>query len=330
MNTPRISVIVPVYNTSLWLRRCLESICAQSYRNLEILCINDGSTDNSADILEEYAAMDERIKVITQVNAGLSAARNTGLECATGEWITGVDSDDYLYPEIYKQAIAYVDDEVDLIFFGVQKESEQGKKIRTGSYLKLPEKPVYSMTPDFAHTLNACFWSKLWRRSLIEKHELRFPVGLVHEDEALYWSFVPDVRKVAICPAIGYIYMQRDGSIMHEKELDLCSNLKRKLPVLKYVQALYCAKGRMSIQHKDYLKFMFIRFCCDYYWIKPLPQRKEVRQLIASIIQECDMINLDCRLDRFVSSVRLNRMDISLLGAWLSHLRLLVLSLFCK
>ena len=84
-DSPLISVIVPVYNVEKYLRKCLDSICGQTYRNLEILCVNDGSTDGSAAILEEYAARDARIKVFTQPNRGLSAARNTGLEHATVE-----------------------------------------------------------------------------------------------------------------------------------------------------------------------------------------------------------------------------------------------------
>ena len=123
---PLVSVIVPVYNTAPWLRRCLDSICAQIYRNLEILCVNDGSTDNSAEILAEYAAKDARIKVIEQQNAGVSAARNKATAMALGEWVSYVDSDDWLEPDILEKVVALIEPEVDVVSHSVVMEWEDG------------------------------------------------------------------------------------------------------------------------------------------------------------------------------------------------------------
>ena len=234
---PLISVIVPVYNTAPWLGRCLDSICAQTYRNLEILCVNDGSTDNSAEILEEYAAKDSRIKVITQENAGLSAARNTALEHAIGEWVTGVDSDDYLEPCIYERAMQSVAEGVDLVFFGVRDVDEEGADIPANPYFNLPAAGVHEMTPELAGQLNACFWSKLWRRGLIEENKLRFPHGLVHEDEAFYFLTAPLVKRVAVCSAVGYYYVQRAGSIMNGDCVTPGQRLLRYEPVVHFVCA---------------------------------------------------------------------------------------------
>ena len=93
---PKISVIVPIFNVEKYLKECLESIINQTFKDIEIICINDGSTDNSLDILNQYAEKDNRIKVITQSNQGLSAARNTGIKYANGEYISFIDSDDYI------------------------------------------------------------------------------------------------------------------------------------------------------------------------------------------------------------------------------------------
>ena len=150
MKSPLISVIVPVYNTAPWLRRCLDSICSQSYKNLEILCVNDGSPDNAAEILAEYVAKDSRLKIFTQENAGLSAARNTGLEHASGEWVTGVDSDDYLYPGIYEQAIKHCHEDVDMVFFGVQKVDDEDNILHPNQYFSLPKE--YELTPGLRLT----------------------------------------------------------------------------------------------------------------------------------------------------------------------------------
>lgn len=99
--TPKVSIIVPVYNVENYLRKCLDSLINQTLKNIEIICINDGSTDNSLSILEEYASKDERIIVINQENAGVSSARNRGLEIATGEYIAFVDADDSVTPDCF-------------------------------------------------------------------------------------------------------------------------------------------------------------------------------------------------------------------------------------
>ncbi len=311
LNRPLLSVIVPVHNTAPWLARCLDSICSQSYQNLEILCINDGSTDNSAEILAEYAAKDARIKVFTQVNAGLSAARNTALEYASGEWVTGVDSDDYLYPGVYEKAMACCHSEVDMVFFGVQDVAEDGTPLPHNSYFDLPETGEYPMTPELAAKLNVCFWSKLWRRSLIEENKLRFPVGLVHEDEAMFYLAAPYTRKVAICPAMGYAYMQRAGSIMNEVGLDALKRAKRYIPVLKFVHAEYGRRGLVQSFSREYLKRMFLRLYASLYVMKEGPLRDAVVQVVGAVVNQCNMTRVDYRLERFVPVTGWRRLFLS-------------------
>lgn len=237
-----ISIIVPVYNTAPWLRRCLDSICAQSYRNLEILCVNDGSTDDSAEILAEYAAKDARIRVFTQENAGLAAARNTALEHATGEWVTGVDSDDYLAPGVYDRAVACITPGVDVVFFGVQNVAEDERPLPHCAYFDLPTDMEYEMIPEHAARLNVCFWSKLWRAQAIRERELRFPHGLVYEDAAFYCCMLPLIRKVAFCREPGYMYMQREGSIMRSP-VTTEALLERNAAVYRYVAEVYRRNG---------------------------------------------------------------------------------------
>lgn len=104
--TPRVSIIVPVYNVAPYLRQCMDSLINQTYRNIEIICVNDGATDESGAILAEYAAKDSTIKVISQKNAGLSAARNVGFSFATGDYVMYVDSDDWIDLETCETAVA--------------------------------------------------------------------------------------------------------------------------------------------------------------------------------------------------------------------------------
>lgn len=212
-----VSVIIPVYNVEKYLRKCLDSICNQTYRNLEILCVNDGSTDGSAAILEEYAAKDTRIKVFSQANAGLSAARNTALAHATGEWITGVDSDDYLASDAYEYALKAITKEVDIICFGTRVVWEACDSINAlQSYFHLRFTGDQPVTPELVRYTNATFWSKLWRKSLIDHFQQTFPVGLRYEDNYFWYTLAPFARRIAFAPDEKIYYIQRSGSIMSD------------------------------------------------------------------------------------------------------------------
>lgn len=300
MSCPLLSVIVPVYNTAPWLARCLDSICAQTYRNLEILCVNDGSTDNSAEILAEYAAKDSRIKVFTQENAGLSAARNTALEHATGEWVTGVDSDDYLAPGVYERVVERIAPAVDMVFFGVEKVDEEGNHLPDNSYFSLPADGEYQMTPSLAGKLNACFWSKLWRRSVLDAHRLRFPVGAVHEDEAMFCMYAPHARKVTISPEMGYYYVQRAGSIMNGEEMTHARRYSRYIPALEFTCAQYKSRGLLKDSRREYLIGMLINLCNNAYWLEDAPDRHELLQSFADLFLRYGVERMNYLLERMV------------------------------
>lgn len=293
-----LSVIVPVYNTAPWLRKCLDSICTQSYKALEIICVNDGSTDNSADILEEYAAKDSRIKVFTQKNAGLSAARNTGLENATGEWITGVDSDDWLYPGIYEKAMGCITEAVDMVFFGVQNVDEAGDVLSHNRYFDLPEAGTYTLSSKKIFYLNVCFVTKLWRRSLIEDNHLRFPVGLVHEDEAMYALAAPYVRKISICPTIGYAYTQREHSIMHESELDELRRIRRFIPIAEFVYAEYAKRDLLHSPARKHMLSLFKGICMHIHNVKQEEAKNIALKEVFPLIEKYGLLEEDYLIER--------------------------------
>ncbi len=301
MSNPLISVIVPVYNVAPWLPRCLDSICGQTYRNLEILCVNDGSTDNSGEILEEYAARDSRIRVFTQENAGLSAARNTALEHAIGEWVAGVDSDDYIAPDLYERSVSCIEEGVDIVFYGVQLVSEEGTTLPTNPYFDLPEPGVYEMTPELGETLNVCFWSKLWRRSILETHQLRFPHGLVHEDYAMYYLYVPYARNVSICPGSGYYYVQRSGSIMRAGQTERVTTM-RYMEVLRFVYNRYKEMNINPLSTPWYPQAVSNVFVDRYYSEAP-ELREELQTLFYTLLREQNVLSVlsrDFRLRRIM------------------------------
>ena len=211
-DSPLISVIVPIYNVEKYLRRCLDSICGQTYPHLEILCVNDGSTDGSAAILEEYAARDKRIRIFTQENAGLSVARNIGLHHATGEWITGVDSDDYLAPDTYEYALRARAEDDDIIIFGVSEERES--EDIASRFLHDNREYAQEPTRELLLHTDVVFWNKLWKRSIVEKYKVRFPEGLWYEDAYFWFALAPFARQIRNLTEKKYHYVLRNNSIM--------------------------------------------------------------------------------------------------------------------
>lgn len=284
--SPLLSVLVPVYNVAPWLPRCLESICAQTYGNLEILCVNDGSTDNSADILEQYAAKDSRIKVFHQQNGGLSAARNTGLEHATGEWIAGVDSDDYIEPDTFEKAISCIDETVDMVAFGVRCVWENGDN-PARVFQQFDTNAVVPMTEEQAAAMHVCFWNKLWRRSVIEMHQIRFPRGLVHEDDAFFYQFIPYMRQVALCSTMGYNYLQRLGSIVRSGQ-SLLETSRRYTLVMRFVHAQYMKRGLVPAESPWFRLFVSRVYADRYHVLSP----EERPALAVQFYQLLDELNL--------------------------------------
>lgn len=214
-----ISVIIPVYNVENYLRECIDSVLAQTYTELEVLLVDDGSTDGSGAICDEYARQDSRVRVIHQANGGLSAARNTGLRIARGQYISFVDSDDVVGAHF-----------LEVLYRGIQKEHT---KLSVCRYLKFQDGQPRG---EECRTGNTAVWgleqtalgltqtegdrsifltimcNKLYDRALFDT--LRFPAGKLHEDEYMIHHLLLAARSVCICDAALYFYRQRRSSIM--------------------------------------------------------------------------------------------------------------------
>lgn len=199
-----LSVVVPVYNVENTLDRCIQSIVSQSYDAMEILLIDDGSTDSSPRLCDEWAEKDTRISVVHQRNKGLSGARNTGIELAQGQWITFVDSDDQLAPDTYRQIMAEVEQtECDLLEY--QARIDVGSKQE--SQLTLPDKTYYSYIGYWFDTeaYRHCYaWNKIYRRNLFQS--LRYPEGKTFEDVYLLPLLIRKAQSIKTSPKGTYIY----------------------------------------------------------------------------------------------------------------------------
>ena len=173
--TPSVSVLVPVYNTSRFLRQCLDSLVAQTLRDMQVVCINDGSTDDSAQILAEYAARDSRIEVITQENAGYGAAMNAGLDAAQGEYIGIVESDDFASPEMFKTYYRYASKRrLDMLKSNYFEYSD-GASIPVRPYDVLEYDTVFDPARNQPSILVLpAIWSGVYRRGLLLDNGIRF------------------------------------------------------------------------------------------------------------------------------------------------------------
>lgn len=228
-----VSVLVPVYNVEKYLTRCIDSILAQTMRNIEIICVNDGSTDNSGKILNEYAKKDSRIHVIHQENHGLAYTRNVLLQNATAGWITFVDSDDYIAEEMLEKmldAVNNVNADIcicntilpDRDYQSVSKYKFQMRdEVITGykalKYMNLPKSWPWITA-----------WNKLYRIDLFEG--LSYPIGVQHEDQFLAHHIFNKAQTVVSISATCYFLCYREDSI---------TNSKYDIRQLDYMDALY-------------------------------------------------------------------------------------------
>jgi CDP-glycerol glycerophosphotransferase len=210
----RISVVVPIYNVERYLEACLESIAGQTFDDLEVVMVDDGSTDGSAAIAEAFAARDPRFKLVSRPNGGLSAARNTGIAAATGEFLAFVDSDDMLMPRAYELLLGSLEQ--------TGSDFASGNAVR---FTSAGEKPARFLARAFRESqqrthitknrrllADRTAWNKLWRRSFWDAHGLRFPEGRIYEDipVTLPLHFAADAVDIIAEPV--YRYRIREGA----------------------------------------------------------------------------------------------------------------------
>ena len=251
-----ISIIVPVYNVEKYLKKCIDSIVNQTYKNLEIILVDDGATDRSGEICDELAKLDNRIKVYHKENGGLSDARNYGVERATGDYIGFVDSDDYIDAEMYEklyEAITKEDADVAECNFNFIYPNRAVKYTNEKYYLVLDRskyvEEYINMDKLFG---SAC--TKLMKKELARK--LHFPKGKLYEDGFYSLDLMKVGRRFVILDAPFYNYVMREGSItnsrFNEKNLDL---LEITNNIYNYVAVNYPSLKKAAARRKMYSYF---------------------------------------------------------------------------
>lgn len=310
----RISVIVPVYNAENWLRECVDSILSQTYCNLEIVLIDDGSTDSSPTLCDSYAQIYPQIKICHQSNQGLSAARNTGLDMASGSYIFFLDSDDFLEPDALETMYhTLTDTDADLIIGAYRKVSATGKALEIEGFpyssktITISEEDFWQLSTRKSVAIVA--WSKLYPRRLWNK--LRFPVGKIHEDNAVLHQIMEQCEKIVCLNQIIVNYRSTPDSIMNQPFR--LSNLD-KAEVLNGQILYLCEKGytdlalyyfgvgsRLILQARNELDL------CDTQTKNIIKKLYDTyKGLSKKICQTTPAINLKSRLQLFLFRLNLN------------------------
>ena len=217
-----VSIIVPVYQVEKYIRQCVDSILAQTFTDFELILVDDGSTDKSGEICDEYAKVDGRVKVIHQTNGGLSSARNSGMDHAKGKYFMFIDSDDFIAPNMVECLYKSINEQcadIAVCNFMYYFEKNQHKCFNTNLEFEVlhSEDVFFNRKNERNYGIWTVAWNKLYKKESLER--IRFRIGKYHEDE--FWAndiYQLNVRIVAI-PECLYYYRQRDNSITSSKNI---------------------------------------------------------------------------------------------------------------
>jgi len=277
---PKVSIIVPVYNTEQYLQQCIDSLLSQTLKEIEIICVDDGSTDSSAQILKEYTQKDERVRIITQKNAGQSAARNTGRLLARGEYIGFLDSDDFVKPdmfkELYNDAKKY---ETDITMCGVTTLNSKTMEFSNeDTYLTMNlfseefNERAFSPSETYDFLFRICVppWNKIFKREFLEQNNLRFIEGVNFEDNVFFLDSYLRATKVSLIRDCLVVYrMASETSYSFSEKQDF-----KKLDFFKVMKLEKETLLKLNLYNKLKPNFEKAKRNTLIYWYKKLKTPK--------------------------------------------------------
>ena len=284
MNQPLVSIILPVYNAQNHLARCVGSICAQTYRNIEIIILNDGSKDQSLPVCEEFRQKDPRILLVDKANSGVSDTRNLGLKLASGKYVEFVDSDDYLDPDFTERLVAAAEEnEADFVIApykmvipaGASKPEQVLDKIQDElgvmSVARPPEVREYGFLPagvydkdTFALRLMdkpasyfySVLWNKLYRRDILTGNDIQFVSEMRWAEDLVFnLRYIQYAERFVAIDKPGYYYVQNPQIICHT-QINAATIVQNKLQVFRYYKDLYTRLGMYEEVRPQLYKFL--------------------------------------------------------------------------
>lgn len=284
MNQPLVSIILPVYNAQSHLARCVGSICAQTYRNIEIIILNDGSKDQSLPVCEEFRQKDPRILLVDKANSGVSDTRNLGLKLASGKYVEFVDSDDYLDPDFTERLVAAAEEnEADFVIApykmvipaGASKPEQVLDKIQDElgvmSVARPPEVREYGFLPagvydkdTFALRLMdkpasyfySVLWNNLYRRDILTGNDIQFVSEMRWAEDLVFnLRYIQYAERFVAIDKPGYYYVQNPQSICHT-QINAATIVQNKLQVFRYYKDLYTRLGIYEEVRPQLYKFL--------------------------------------------------------------------------
>lgn len=261
LTTVKTSIIIPVYNVAKYLSQCLDSVVKQTLKEIEIICIDDGSTDGSLEILEQYAQKDTRIKILTQTNSGQGSARNKGLKQAKGKYIQFLDSDDFFEPNCCQRMYEIMEEkksDVGCFSCHVLYETQQKRKDEDAEYFKIKHSGLNLVTPKLALSLDVNCWNKIFRKSFLDENKLYFPEQLHFEDVAFFWYWLSKAKTIYGLNEKLMFYRRREKSfvnnIFEKKSPYMLDSCKVNFLIYDYLKQNHKLKEYISV---------FIEYCTN-------------------------------------------------------------------
>ena len=287
INRPKVSIILPVYNVAPYLRQSLDSIIAQTLSDIEIICVDDGSTDESGKILDEYKEKDARIKVIHKKNAGTGAARNDGLRIATGECIGFVDPDDWILPNMYERLYNILQDkELDIVMFTPDVFNDQTQKhegflyFQDSNFPKFLDDKIFNKDDISPFSYPMCVWNKLYRKKLFDDNNIDFAEGLDFEDHKVIFKSLFTAKRIYFIREKLYVYRHsRQGSILSDNDTRMFDHIK----IYDIVENILKETGNWEKFHLDFLRYKVHNILYYYTMIKPQYKEEYYKKMVKSL-----------------------------------------------
>lgn len=315
MKNPYISIIIPVYNVEDYITNCINSIIDQRYTHFECLLVDDGSTDKSGFICDEYAKTDSRIKVIHSVNKGVSHARNLGLSYSHGDWLTFVDADDRLYPDALDIYVSGIQDDIDGVRASYIAGVDFSKQVAS-----LSQPTFISLSKDDAiiellnsNPFQGYIWNRLFRAEIISKNSIKFREDIYYKEDGLFLAeYISKCQKpINKTDSVVYFYFTRPNSAMNDNRNifneKYLTNLYARLEILSLVKTSTTDCMVLSLARDSVVNFyVTLLFLFNKYKYKNSKVRNDVRREVINRLGICSFYyrTLLCIVKRVVNKYR--------------------------